>query len=73
MSTSIGANAIVIVGGGMAGGSAAVTLREGGFRGQITIVNQEPGIPFRPTATVQDLLAVRRGPHGLVCPARQLV
>jgi len=52
MSTSIGANAIVIVGGGMAGGSAAVTLREEGYRGQITIINREPGIPFRPAATV---------------------
>lgn len=73
MSTSIGTNAIVIVGGGMAGGSAAVTLREEGFLGQITIITQEAGIPFRPAAAVQDLPAVRRGPDRLVCPARQLV
>jgi len=58
MSTSIGANAIVIVGGGLAGASAAVTLREEGFREQIVIITPEPGIPFRPTAAVQDLPAV---------------
>jgi len=46
MSASIGANAVVIVGGGLAGGSAAVTLREEGFRGQIVIITPEPGIPF---------------------------
>jgi 3-phenylpropionate/trans-cinnamate dioxygenase ferredoxin reductase subunit len=73
MSTSIGANAIIIVGGGLAGASAAATLREEGFRGQIVIITPEPGIPFRPTAAVEDLPAVRRGPDRLVCAARQLV
>ena len=38
--------AIVIVGGGLAGGNAAVTLRQEGYRGRITLVNREPGIPF---------------------------
>ena len=37
---------VVIVGGGMAGGNAAVTLREEGFRDPVTIVGQEPGVPF---------------------------
>jgi 3-phenylpropionate/trans-cinnamate dioxygenase ferredoxin reductase component len=37
---------IVIVGGGLAGGNAAVTLREEGFTGRVTLVGQEPGIPF---------------------------
>jgi 3-phenylpropionate/trans-cinnamate dioxygenase ferredoxin reductase component len=37
---------IVIVGGGMAGGSAAVTLREEGFRERVAIVGQEPGVPL---------------------------
>jgi 3-phenylpropionate/trans-cinnamate dioxygenase ferredoxin reductase component len=73
MVTSIGTSRIVIVGGGMAGGSAAVTLREEGFGGQIAILTQEPGVPFRPTTAVQDLLAVRGGPERLVCQARQLV
>jgi 3-phenylpropionate/trans-cinnamate dioxygenase ferredoxin reductase component len=37
---------IVIVGGGMAGGNAAVALREHGFRDRVTIVSPEPSIPF---------------------------
>jgi 3-phenylpropionate/trans-cinnamate dioxygenase ferredoxin reductase subunit len=37
---------IVIVGGGMAGGNAAVTLREEGFTGPVVIVSREPGVPF---------------------------
>jgi 3-phenylpropionate/trans-cinnamate dioxygenase ferredoxin reductase component len=37
---------IVIIGGGMAGGKAALTLREDGFRGPVAIVSREPGIPF---------------------------
>ena len=41
-----GSGPIVIVGGGMAGGNAAVTLRQEGFRGRVTLVSREPGIPF---------------------------
>jgi 3-phenylpropionate/trans-cinnamate dioxygenase ferredoxin reductase component len=37
---------VVIVGGGMAGGNAAATLREDGFRDRVTIVSQEPSLPF---------------------------
>jgi 3-phenylpropionate/trans-cinnamate dioxygenase ferredoxin reductase component len=37
---------IVIVGGGLAGGNAAVTLREEGFRGRVVLISREPGIPF---------------------------
>jgi 3-phenylpropionate/trans-cinnamate dioxygenase ferredoxin reductase component len=37
---------MVIVGGGVAGGNAAVTLREEGFRGRVVIISQEPGVPF---------------------------
>jgi 3-phenylpropionate/trans-cinnamate dioxygenase ferredoxin reductase component len=36
----------VIVGGAMAGGNAAVTLREEGFRDRVTVVGPEPGVPF---------------------------
>jgi 3-phenylpropionate/trans-cinnamate dioxygenase ferredoxin reductase subunit len=36
----------VIVGGAMAGGNAAVTLREEGFRDRVTIIGPEPGVPF---------------------------
>jgi len=37
---------IVIVGGGMAGGNAAVTLREEGYRGEVVLISREPGVPF---------------------------
>src|ERR1700722_16644897 len=37
---------IVVLGGGVAGGNAAVTLREEGFNGRVVIVSREPGIPF---------------------------
>lgn len=36
----------VIVGAGLAGGNAAVTLRDEGWRGRIVLVGTEPGIPF---------------------------
>jgi 3-phenylpropionate/trans-cinnamate dioxygenase ferredoxin reductase subunit len=37
---------IVIVGAGLAGGTAAVTLRKQGFQGRVVLVGREPGIPF---------------------------
>ena len=37
---------IVIVGAGLAGGNAAVTLREEGWRGRIVLLGAEQGIPF---------------------------
>jgi 3-phenylpropionate/trans-cinnamate dioxygenase ferredoxin reductase subunit len=40
------ASPIVIIGGGMAGGNAAATLRDEGFRGPVVLVYQEPGVPF---------------------------
>ena len=39
-------NPIVIIGGGMAGGSAAATLREEGFSGPVVLISREPGVPF---------------------------
>jgi 3-phenylpropionate/trans-cinnamate dioxygenase ferredoxin reductase subunit len=38
--------AMVIVGGGKAGGIAAATMREEGFEGPVVIIGREPGIPF---------------------------
>jgi 3-phenylpropionate/trans-cinnamate dioxygenase ferredoxin reductase component len=46
MSVRDGDQPIVIVGGGLAGGNAAVTLREEGFRGRVVLISREPGIPF---------------------------
>ncbi|HUE28671.1 MAG TPA: FAD-dependent oxidoreductase [Solirubrobacteraceae bacterium] len=37
---------IVIVGGELAGGNAAITLREEGFDGQVVLISREPGVPF---------------------------
>jgi len=37
---------MVIIGGGLAGGNAAVTLREEGFGGRVVLISREPGIPF---------------------------
>jgi 3-phenylpropionate/trans-cinnamate dioxygenase ferredoxin reductase component len=39
-------NPIVIVGGGLAGGNAAATVREEGFRGPVVVISREPGVPF---------------------------
>jgi 3-phenylpropionate/trans-cinnamate dioxygenase ferredoxin reductase subunit len=41
-----GGGPIVILGGGMAGGNAAVTLREEGYRGRVTLISRERGVPF---------------------------
>ncbi len=36
----------MIVGSGLAGGNAAVTLREEGFEGAVVLIGREPGVPF---------------------------
>lgn len=40
------AGTVVIVGAGMAGANAAVTLREEGYRGRVVLVGDEPVAPF---------------------------
>jgi len=37
---------IVIVGGGLAGGNAAATLRDEEFSGPVVLISREPGVPF---------------------------
>jgi 3-phenylpropionate/trans-cinnamate dioxygenase ferredoxin reductase component len=37
---------IVIIGGGMAGGNAAATLRDEGYSGPVVLLSREPGVPF---------------------------
>jgi 3-phenylpropionate/trans-cinnamate dioxygenase ferredoxin reductase subunit len=39
-------NTIVIIGGGVAGGNAAATLREEGFPGPVVVISREPDVPF---------------------------
>ncbi len=46
MPQGAGGTGVVIIGGGMAGGNAAVTLREEGFRDRVTVIGREPGVPF---------------------------
>jgi 3-phenylpropionate/trans-cinnamate dioxygenase ferredoxin reductase component len=46
MGQAAGGTGIVIVGGGLAGGNAAVTLREEGYRDRVTLIGREIGIPF---------------------------
>jgi 3-phenylpropionate/trans-cinnamate dioxygenase ferredoxin reductase component len=37
---------IVIIGGGLAGGNAAATLRDEGYAGPVVLIGPEPGVPF---------------------------
>ena len=37
---------VVIVGGGQAGAQTALSLRQQGFTGKITIIGQEPVLPY---------------------------
>jgi 3-phenylpropionate/trans-cinnamate dioxygenase ferredoxin reductase subunit len=46
MSSRNSSKPIVIAGGGLCGGNAAVTLREEGFDGRVLLVAPEPGVPF---------------------------
>ena len=46
MSESTGGSPMVIVGGGVAGGNAAATLRDEGFPGRVVLISREPGVPF---------------------------
>ena len=46
MPDAISGNPIVIIGGGLAGGNAAATLRAEGFAGPVVIISAEPGVPF---------------------------
>ncbi|GEE01604.1 reductase [Gordonia spumicola] len=54
---------VVIVGGGTAGATAAVTLRSGGYDGPVTLIAAEPEHPYRRTALTKDLLAADLSPE----------
>ncbi|GAC57795.1 rubredoxin reductase [Gordonia hirsuta DSM 44140 = NBRC 16056] len=54
---------VVIVGGGVAGATAAQTLRSGGYPGPVTIIGAEPGLPYRRTALSKDLLSADLRPE----------
>ena len=67
------ASPIVIIGGGMAGGNAAATLRDEGFRGPVVLVCREPGVPFGRPPLSKTYLRSEEDLDRLVCPASQLV
>ncbi|WP_019204114.1 NAD(P)/FAD-dependent oxidoreductase [Tsukamurella sp. 1534] len=46
----------VIVGTGVAGASAALALRSGGFDGDVTLVGREPHLPYRRPTLSKDVL-----------------
>jgi 3-phenylpropionate/trans-cinnamate dioxygenase ferredoxin reductase subunit len=70
MEERTGADRIVIVGGGMAGGNAAVALREEGFRGGVVLITKEPGVPFgRPPLSKTYLRSEERLEDWYVRPA----
>jgi len=63
-------SAIVIVGGGHAGGKAAIALREGGHTGSITIVGQENHPPYeRPPLSKEYLQGESEAEAMLLQPA----
>jgi 3-phenylpropionate/trans-cinnamate dioxygenase ferredoxin reductase subunit len=48
---------VLIVGGGHAGGQAAIALRQGGFAGSIALVSSEPEAPYERPPLSKDYLA----------------
>ncbi len=51
------ANSVVIVGAGEAGGQTAISLRQGGFAGPVTVIGEEPYIPYERPALSKQFLA----------------
>jgi NADPH-dependent 2,4-dienoyl-CoA reductase/sulfur reductase-like enzyme len=51
---------VVIVGGGLAGSRCAQTLRADGFDGSITLVGDEPHLPYERPALSKEFLAGTR-------------
>ncbi|MFC5644869.1 FAD-dependent oxidoreductase [Kitasatospora cinereorecta] len=51
-----GTDRVVVVGGGMAGAQAALGLRQGGWRGAVTLVGDEPHRPYDRPPLSKDVL-----------------
>lgn len=60
--TSAATDRIAIVGTGLAGLSAAERLREVGWRGEITMIGEEPHRPYNRTPLSKQLLTGDRQP-----------
>ncbi|XKH57813.1 FAD-dependent oxidoreductase [Citricoccus nitrophenolicus] len=54
-----GTRGVVIIGGGQAGLQAAASLRSEGFTGEVTIVAEEPGLPYQRPPLSKDYLKAR--------------
>lgn len=60
-------NSVVIIGGGQAGYQTAASLRQQGFAGTVTIINDEPGLPYqRPPLSKGYLLGTLSEQHLLL-------
>ncbi|MEZ5111740.1 MAG: FAD-dependent oxidoreductase [Microbacteriaceae bacterium] len=57
-------NTVVIIGGGQAGYQTAASLRQQGFTGKVTVLNNEPGLPYqRPPLSKGYLLGTLSAQH----------
>ena len=61
MTAQDGPEAMVVVGGGLAGVSAARAARSLGFTGPLTIVGEEPGRPYDRPPLSKEYLAGEAG------------
>ncbi len=57
---------VLIVGAGQAGAQAAISLRQEGFRGSITLVGAEPDLPYERPPLSKEYLAGERAPERLL-------
>lgn len=64
--TSHGDPGMVIIGGGLAGATAAETLRKEGYAGPITVVAAEPEVPYQRPPLSKGFLAGKEGEESLL-------
>ncbi|HLJ63277.1 MAG TPA: FAD-dependent oxidoreductase, partial [Stellaceae bacterium] len=57
---------LVILGGGQAGYQLAASAREGGFAGKVTIIGEEPALPYQRPPLSKDYLASKIDEEGIV-------
>ncbi len=62
---------VLIVGGGQAGAQAAISLRQGGFTGSVTIVGEEVDPPYERPPLSKDYLAGERAAERLLLRPRE--
>lgn len=60
-------DSVVIVGAGQAGFQVAASLRQDGFAGRITLIGDEPGVPYQRPPLSKAYLLGKIGTHALRC------